>query len=123
MTEAQTEAALAHIADVLGVQPGAAYPTSTRVIAPSVSAFDRNLSLIDSTAGLSAAETKGFAEIESFAPYHQMGAFRVAFAVRHDRRDGRPDHALRESYGLNDLGRQAYDRGLMAASLCQRLGL
>jgi hypothetical protein len=114
MTEAQTEAALARIADALGVQPGAAYPTSTRVIAATQSAFDRNLELIDSIAGLSSAEVKGFAEIESFAPYHEMCAFRVAFADRHDRR---------EFYGLNELGEQAYDRGLMAASLCQRLGL
>lgn len=115
MTEAQTEAALAHIADVLGVQPGAAYPTSTRAIAAAQSAFDRNLALIDSTAGLSAAETKGFAEIESFAPYHQMPEFILGFA---DRRQSR-----RSDYTFKGAEEQAYDRGLMAASLCQRLGL
>lgn len=75
----------------------------------------RNLALIDSATGLSAAETKGFAEIESFTPYHQMAAFRRGFA----------DYPLRyrPNYMLNGVEQQSYDRGLMAASLCQRLGL
>lgn len=114
MTEAQTEAALAHIADVLGVQPGAAYPASTRVIAAAQSAFDQSLALIDSTAGLSAAETKGFEEIESFAPYHEMGAFRLGFTDYENRTIVTSHHGV---------AAQAYDRGVMAASLCHRLGL
>lgn len=75
----------------------------------------RNLALIDSAAGISAAETKGFAEIESFAPYHQMPAFRVGFADYQIR--------YREDCTWPGVYQQAYDRGLMAASLCQRLGL
>lgn len=75
----------------------------------------RNKALIDHTAGLSPAETKGFAEIESFAPYHQMPAFALGFEDRTVKR--------RPYEGFRGVEAQAYARGLMAASLCQRLGL
>jgi hypothetical protein len=78
----------------------------------------RNKALIDSVAGISPAETKGFEEIESFAPYHEMPAFCVGFSDRYrDREHSGAD------YTFSGVDMQAYDRGLMAASLCLRLGL